>query len=79
MTDCAIVIFKMIVISGVKYKEREIMMDTIVVYRKHIALWKVKSKEYSNRNLRNKGIEEFQEKLKELHSHCTWDDEMKKK
>ena len=40
-------------------KEREIMVDFIDIYRKHIALWKVKSKEYSNRNLRNKGIDEL--------------------
>ena len=63
---------------AVKDKEREIMVDLIDIYRNHIALWKVKSKEYSNRNLRNKGIDELHGKLQALDPQCTRDDVMKK-
>ncbi|XP_063875844.1 uncharacterized protein LOC135108619 [Scylla paramamosain] len=63
---------------AVKDKEREVMVDFINIYRKHVALWKVKSKEYSNRNLRNKGIDELHGKLQGLDPHCTRDDVMKK-
>ncbi|XP_063585353.1 uncharacterized protein LOC134762737 [Penaeus indicus] len=63
---------------ALKDKEREVMVDFIDIYRKHVALWKVKSKEYSNRNLRNKGIDELHGKLQELDPHCTRDDVMKK-
>ena len=77
MTDWAD-IFNMSDGSGIKDKEREIIMDFIDIYKTHTALWKVKSKEYSNRELRNKGLEELREKLKELIPHCTKDDVMKK-
>jgi len=42
--------------TTVKGKEREILLDFIDIYRQNIVLWKIKSKEYSNRILRNKGI-----------------------
>ena len=58
--------------------EREIITDFIEIYRKHMLLWKVKSKEYSNKDLKNKGLEKLKEKLKELSCHCTREDVMKR-
>ena len=42
-----------------------------------MALWKVKSKEYPNRNVRNKGMDELHGKLQDLDPYCARDDMIK--
>lgn len=63
---------------AIKDKESEVMVDFVDIYRKHTALWKVKSKEYSKKHLRNKVIDELHRKLKDIDPQCTRDDVMKK-
>lgn len=41
------------------------MIQFIDIYRKHPSLWKVKSNEYKNRNLKNKGYDELVEFYKQ--------------
>ena len=54
-----------------KRNEREVLLQFIHTYRDHPALWKVKSKEYSNKIARSKGISALQDILKELEPDCT--------
>ncbi|XP_064097585.1 uncharacterized protein LOC135208961 [Macrobrachium nipponense] len=53
--------------------EKEVVLDFIHAYRAHPASWKVKSKGYSNKVARNKGIAALHEILKELEPDCTRD------
>ncbi|XP_068212570.1 uncharacterized protein [Palaemon carinicauda] len=61
-----------------KRNEREVLLQFIHTYRDHPALWKVKSKEYSNKMARNIGISALQDVLKELDPDCTRDTVIKK-
>ncbi|XP_076046685.1 uncharacterized protein LOC143028448 isoform X12 [Oratosquilla oratoria] len=61
-----------------KRNEREVLLQFIHTYRDHPALWKVKSKEYTNKLARSKGISALQDLLKELEPDCTRDAVIKK-
>lgn len=61
-----------------KRNEREVLLQFIHTYRDHPALWKVKSKEYSNKIARSKGISALQDILKELEPDCTREGVIKK-
>ncbi|XP_068230837.1 uncharacterized protein [Palaemon carinicauda] len=58
--------------------EKEVVLDFINAYRAHPASWKVKSKDYSNKVARTKGIAALQEILKELEPDCPRDAVTKK-
>ena len=61
-----------------KKNEREVLLQFIHAYRDNPALWKVKSKEYSNKIARSKGLLALQDILKELEPDCTRDAVIKK-
>ncbi|KAG5890009.1 hypothetical protein JTB14_032631 [Gonioctena quinquepunctata] len=42
--------------TDIRYLSKDFMSKFIRVYREHTSLWKVKSKEYRNKNLKNLGI-----------------------
>lgn len=43
--------------ADIRHVTKEVLTEFIEIYRSHPALWKVKSKEYSNRNLKNLGYD----------------------
>lgn len=43
--------------ADIRHVTREVLTEFIEIYRSHPALWKVKSKEYVNRNLKNLGYD----------------------
>ncbi|MPC09992.1 hypothetical protein E2C01_002617 [Portunus trituberculatus] len=61
-----------------KRNKMEVLLQFIHTYRDHPALWKVKSKEYSNKIARSKGISALQDILKALEPDCTQDAVIKK-
>ena len=61
-----------------KGKLRVILSEFIIIYRNNPLLWKVKSKDYSNKILRNKALDALHKKLKELQPDCSKDDVLRK-
>lgn len=61
-----------------KRNEKDVLIDFIHTYKAHPALWKVKSKEYSNKIARNKGVVALHEILKKIEPDCTRDAVTKK-
>ena len=53
-------------------------LDFINIYKEHTCLWKVKSREYSNRKLRASAISTLKDKLQEIIPECTKEDVLKK-
>ncbi|CAH0559891.1 unnamed protein product [Brassicogethes aeneus] len=52
--------------ADIRHVTKEVLAEFIEIYRSHPALWKVKSKEYVNRNLKNLGYDalvEFYQKI----------------
>ncbi|CAH0556169.1 unnamed protein product [Brassicogethes aeneus] len=52
--------------ADIRHVTKEVLTEFIEIYRSHPALWKVKSKEYVNRNLKNLGYDalvEFYQKV----------------
>jgi len=47
-------------------EDREFIIELLQLYRQHTALWKVKSTEYSDRNLKNEAYNVLIEKYKEV-------------
>jgi hypothetical protein len=45
---------------------REFLTDFIEVYRQHTALWKIKSSEYLNKNLKKQGFPALTEVCKNI-------------
>ncbi|KAK7073040.1 hypothetical protein SK128_003471 [Halocaridina rubra] len=61
-----------------KRNERDVLLEFIQTYRDYPALWKVKSKEYTNKIARSEGIAALQDVLKELEPNCTREAVIKK-
>lgn len=64
--------------TATKEKEREFLIECIQLYRDLPALWKVKSKEYHDREQKNTAYEILLEKYKEMFPEATKDDVKKK-
>ena len=47
--------------TDIRHTSRPFITEFIEIYRSHPALWKIKSKDYINRNLKNKGYDELVE------------------
>lgn len=45
---------------------REFIIELLLLYRQHTALWKIKSSEYNDRNLKNEAYKVLTEKNKEV-------------
>lgn len=54
------------------------MQEFIEIYKSEYCLWRVKSKEYHDKNKKAAAYEKLTEKLKELEPHATKDDVIKK-
>ena len=67
-----------VITINLKQSEREFVWDFIDIFRLHAALWKVKSPDYSNRILKNKGYDDLLQKLKEFDHNATRETVLKK-
>ena len=61
-----------------KQEDRNFILVWIQVYRELPALWKVKSKEYNDRNKKNEAYEILLAKYRERYPHATKEDAKKK-
>ncbi|KAG8232189.1 hypothetical protein J437_LFUL011416 [Ladona fulva] len=64
--------------SDLRTVSRKFLSEFIALYRSHPCLWKVKSKEYSDRNKKYVAYEELRIKLLEIDSEATKDKVLKK-
>ena len=52
--------------ADTRYWSKEFLTEFLEIYRKHPALWMVKSKEYKNKNLKDKGHRELIELCRQI-------------
>lgn len=64
--------------SDLRNMSREFLTEFIELYREHPCLWRVKSKEYSDRNKKNCAYEKLVEKLKEADENASKETVIKK-
>jgi hypothetical protein len=43
--------------SNTRYSSKEFLVESVELYRQHRSLWKIKSKEYANKNLKNEAYD----------------------
>lgn len=57
---------------------KDFLADFIAIYEKNPCLWKIKSKDYSNKHLKSSAYEMLAKKLKEIDENATKDEVIKK-
>lgn len=64
--------------GDVRNWSHEFLREFIDIYRANTCLWRIKSREYSNRHLKEKSYAELVKKLKEINESATKEDVIKK-
>lgn len=57
--------------TDLRHMNRQFILEFIELYRSHTCLWKIKSREYSDRIKKDNAYEHLIEKLKEVDADAT--------
>lgn len=59
-------------------KKKNVLIEFIELYKSYLCPWKIKSKEYSNRKIKDRAYEDLFEKMKEIDENGNRDAVVKK-